>query len=308
MDTLYKMGRIVELTGLSAELLRAWERRFDILDPVRTEGGHRLYTADDLAVLRRVQQLCVGGRSIGEVAALGRAALLGQGAAPAGEAVDRWIASLVDGARRLDAWSIESALDEARSVLDDVGLVREVIVPAARAVGVAWAEGGVSVAGEHLVSEALVRRVSPLFEAAGPAPARPTVVVAALPDEGHMLGTLILAWILRRGGLAVAWLGASVPFVDLEGMVLRHGVRAVLWSVTRPALLAAHRDALLELVRRRTSCRFWIGGPGADPEDHVLVAAGVRLPADPGMPWEHLVERVRADVADDSRAGAPFAG
>ena len=75
---MYKMGTIAELSGFSPELLRAWERRHALLEPERTEGGHRLYTDDDLRVLRRVKSLLDQGRSIGEVAQRGRAALLAE--------------------------------------------------------------------------------------------------------------------------------------------------------------------------------------------------------------------------------------
>lgn len=78
MSGRYKMGTISELTGFKPELLRAWERRYKLLEPVRTEGGHRLYTDDDLLVLRHVRQAVDAGRSIGELAGGGRASLLAE--------------------------------------------------------------------------------------------------------------------------------------------------------------------------------------------------------------------------------------
>ncbi|MSP61789.1 MAG: MerR family transcriptional regulator [Myxococcales bacterium] len=79
----YKMGTVGRLTGLSPALLRAWERRYSFLTPQRGPGRQRLYTDEDLAVLRRVRQLTDEGRSIGEVAALGRRALLAAARPPA---------------------------------------------------------------------------------------------------------------------------------------------------------------------------------------------------------------------------------
>ncbi len=72
----YKMGTIARLSGFSPELLRAWERRYGLLDPSRGSGGQRLYGDDDLRVLERVRALLSEGRSIGEVAQVGRARLL----------------------------------------------------------------------------------------------------------------------------------------------------------------------------------------------------------------------------------------
>lgn len=74
----YKMQTFARLTGLSPTILRAWERRHGLLEPVRRESGHRLYTEDDLKVIRRVLQLIQEGRAIGEIAAAGRSALLAE--------------------------------------------------------------------------------------------------------------------------------------------------------------------------------------------------------------------------------------
>src|SRR5262249_55017864 len=81
---LYKMRTIARLTGFSPELLRAWERRHALLSPERGAGGHPPYTPGHLAVLREVRALVDAGRAIGEIAALGRDALLAAGAAREG--------------------------------------------------------------------------------------------------------------------------------------------------------------------------------------------------------------------------------
>jgi len=86
----YKSRALTQLTGVSAELLRAWERRFGLLDPERTEGGHRLYTEDDLAVLGYIRSQLDAGRAIGGLAAEGRAALLAAARETATGATQRW--------------------------------------------------------------------------------------------------------------------------------------------------------------------------------------------------------------------------
>jgi PAS domain S-box-containing protein len=79
MDNLFKIGTIAERTGFSTHVLRAWERRHGLLEPVRSDSGQRLYTEDDLAVLLRVRALKDEGRRIGEIARMGRSALLDEG-------------------------------------------------------------------------------------------------------------------------------------------------------------------------------------------------------------------------------------
>jgi PAS domain S-box-containing protein len=88
MDNLFKIGTIAERTGFSTHVLRAWERRHGLLEPVRSDSGQRLYTEDDLAVLLRVRALKDEGRRIGEIARMGRRALLDEGSDLVGEGVE----------------------------------------------------------------------------------------------------------------------------------------------------------------------------------------------------------------------------
>jgi PAS domain S-box-containing protein len=73
----YKIGTLARLTGLSPVVIRNWERRYLLLAPHRTQGGHRLYTEADRATLQRVRKLLDAGRSIGEIVTLARGSLAG---------------------------------------------------------------------------------------------------------------------------------------------------------------------------------------------------------------------------------------
>jgi PAS domain S-box-containing protein len=74
-EGIYKISTLARLTGLSPVVIRNWERRYQLLAPQRTEGGHRLYTEADRATLQRVRKLQGAGRSIGEIVALARVPL-----------------------------------------------------------------------------------------------------------------------------------------------------------------------------------------------------------------------------------------
>ncbi|MCO5165558.1 MAG: MerR family transcriptional regulator [Planctomycetes bacterium] len=277
---LHKMGTLARLTGLSPILLRAWERRYDLLRPERTAGGHRLYTEDDLRLLRRVQELLGQGRSIGEVAALGREALLRDASPPvrtrapdvAAGAVG-WREDLVQAAVEIDARAADRALDEAFAALSPDRALVDVVEPALREVGALWAAGRCSVAGEHLVSSAVTGRLLRLLEAASAqANGGPAAVCACFPDELHALGALNVAYWLARRGHRVTWLGAALPFEDLDRACERVGPEAVFLSVSRAALLEAHTPGLVALVRRRREVRFHVGG-AASPEANGALAA-----------------------------------
>lgn len=315
---LYKMGTLARLTGLSPILLRAWERRHDLLAPERTAGGHRLYTEDDLRVLRRVQELLEQGRSIGEVAALGRATLLGAPAAPARTRADGdaggavgWREDLVHAAVRIEQSLAERALDEAFATLSPDRALVDVIEPAQRDIGELWARGQCSVAGEHLVTNAITGRMLRLLEAANAASlGDATVVGACFPDEQHVLGGLAVAYWLARRGRRVTWLGAALPFEDLDRACDRTGAEAAVLSVTRAALLEAHAPRLIELARRRREVRFFVGGAGSTEADGPMTSAGIVLVKTRsfGELQPELFEVARRGRGRPARAGRGRAG
>ena len=126
----YKMRTIARITDFSPALLRAWERRHQILKPLRGPGGHRLYTDEDLQILLRVKELIREGRSIGEIAAGGRESLLNerpQEAQPGKpppipetgpeleRELDAWVGRIVEAALKIDTGEITFLVKSARS-------------------------------------------------------------------------------------------------------------------------------------------------------------------------------------------------
>ncbi len=315
----YKMRTIARLTDFSPAVLRAWERRHNLLEPLRGPGGHRLYTEDDLKVLRRVRELIQQGRSIGEIAGFGRQALLGVNVAePAANAplpplqdppseeirdeLTRWRKAVVDAALEMDSGRINRALDEAFSRVSAETAIFEVIQAGAREIGDLWMAGRCSVASEHLASGIFVHRLRKLVESAEPARSEwAPIVVACFPDEYHQLGALIVAHQLCRHGMRVSFLGAALPFEDLDGACDVMSPGAVLLSVTRDAVYQIHRRALLDTLRKRApKLPFFIGGQGAPANDAAIEKAGARLVAAKGDPHEAL-QQVMTEVQNARR-------
>lgn len=270
----YKIKTISELCGFSPTLLRAWESRHGLLQPVRQPSGHRLYTDDDLAVLRRVGQLLAQGQSIGGIAAIGREALL-DGRPDVAGAVRVAGASLpieflrseaLQGAVALDEARIRRALDHLEILLTKREIVHNVVGMIAKEIGSMWAAGEATVASEHLLSLLLEERVR-AWTSHEIATARPhrRVLCAGLPGEHHQLGMAVVVYELRGVGLDVVNLGSGLPLVDLEMAIETVQPRTVCLSVTRLALFQVHKPDLLELVARQPGIDFVLGGPAVTP-------------------------------------------
>ena len=282
MNGPYKIGTLSRLTGFSPILLRAWERRFTLLVPERGDGGQRLYTDDDLAVLRRVRGLMNDGRSIGEIARAGREALLhhpaaaapGRGTFPSRSAapadgtgrVDAWRLQLVAGALAMDEAAIAATLDDVFVVLSADRAVSEIVEPVAIQIGHLWAAGRCSVASEHLISSHLVRRLGRLLDAAQPSNEEaPQIVAACFPDEHHELGLLVLAWQVARQGVRVAYLGASLPTAELVRACRTRRSRAILLSVTQRPVFTRHQPSIAKRFADGSMGQVYVGGQGVPP-------------------------------------------
>jgi methanogenic corrinoid protein MtbC1 len=239
-------------------------------------------------VLDSVRALLSAGHSIGEIARIGRAALL---ELPLPEPPpqrrgepDRlaaWRRGMIDAAVAIDGAALERNLDEVFALVSAEEAIERVIAPAMEQLGELWRQGRSSVAGEHLASAKVTGRLLKLLQVSdrSKAPSAPLSIVACLPDEQHQLGALVAAYVTSRHGFRVSFLGPSLPLEDLETTWQILTPDVVCLSVSREALLRTHEPRLLELVRRApASLRFILGGRGVVgvnlPE---LTAEGVRI-------------------------------
>lgn len=257
---LYKIKTIASLTGFNPTLLRAWERRYGLLVPTRTETGHRLYTPDDLRVLRRVRTLLDQGRSIGEIVAQGRSRLLSPGGGPATPGPSQQAAptfplleslreEILQAALCLDDLSIQRGLDRAFGSLSSAQVLEHLVVPLAHEIGQLWARQVASVAAEHLLTQCLVRRLQRMIDSENRSGSRTLALCAGFPDEYHDLGLHLLSYHLLQMGMQVLYLGAAVPFEDLAVAVQMRRPQLVMLSVSRASLLEVHKPGLIQFAQ-----------------------------------------------------------
>lgn len=233
-----RIGEVARRTGVAVSTLRAWERRYELLDPTRTEGGHRLYSEQDVARVRRMQQLTDQGWSAAAAAReVGRSGA-GQpaGTAPpgAGPPAEELVARLKSAMDRFDAAEADTVLDDALARLELGTVLDQVVVPALRWVGEGWDTDPRIIAREHLATNALRPRLLRLLRTSVGAGGR-TCVAAAPEHEEHDLGLLSAAAVLADAGWRVHFLGARTPTRPLERAVQELRAEAVLVAALAPA-------------------------------------------------------------------------
>lgn len=281
----YRIHIAAELSGVRVELIRAWERRYGFPRPERTASGYRVYTPQDVALLKQLKQLTEEGVAIREAMKMLprlQRSLAEQGPAPAGEVnatrLEGWRSALMAAAEAHDQLRVGAVLDEVLSALPPLKAFDEVLTPVQREVGDRWHAGRMTVAQEHLVSEVVRARLVSLLHAAPENETAPHAVLACFPEEMHELGLLGLALRLRHAGRRATVLGQRVPPADLAALVA--GLKPDLLCLSAitdsgPQAFEASLQALLQALPRELV--VWVGGPAAAAHADIVIRLGARL-------------------------------
>lgn len=235
----FNLKAVLKETGLAADTLRAWERRYGLPVPQRTAGGHRLYSQRDIETIKWLIRRQAEGLSISRAVDLwneqtasgsdpltdsvqgtftSTATLLTQFTAP-DTTLDslraRWINACTD----FSESTAEQTLNQAFSLFPVEAVCIEILQKGLSEIGELWYENRANVQQEHFASGLAMRRLDALLSAS-PAPTRnQTVIVGCPPDEWHAFTPLLLSLLLRRRGLNVIYLGANVPVSQFSDTV-----------------------------------------------------------------------------------------
>jgi DNA-binding transcriptional MerR regulator len=262
-EQMLRIGELSRRTGVSPEALRAWERRYRLFSPARTEGGFRLYSSGDVARILAMKQLLAAGVAAGEAArrvvATGAISVASK---PPADGFERRIAALRDALLSYDEPRAHAEIDAVLAEFDSETLMRAVFLPLLREIGDLWEASQVSVAQEHFASN-LIRRRLDGFARRWDAGVGPVAVLACPPEEEHDIPLLMFGIALGNRGWRITYLGARTPVEDLLGIV----------STVHPAVvvLASPRvEALEELEAPLRSIasdvRLILGGAGPTAE------------------------------------------
>jgi DNA-binding transcriptional MerR regulator len=291
VELTYPLRTAARLTGLSPEVLRAWERRHAVVVPTRTPGGTRRYSAADLERLRLVKAAVDAGHRIGQVAKLEPGELeriASVTKAPSSGRLDEVLLALDE----LNGAEAQRLLSLQLSALGPVRFASEFACPLVAEIGARWANDRMGIASEHLATGVLRSMLGSALQPTSVSLLGPRIVFATPSGERHELGLLMAALTALGGGANPLYLGAEVPVEDLLEAVDRAGASALaLGIVTLPVpqaerALGALRGGLANEVA------LWVGGAGA---------ANVDLPegVEPLESLDHLEQRVALLVASE---------
>lgn len=290
MTGLYPMRVVARLTGLTADTIRVWERRYGAVDPDRTEGNKRRYRGRHvrrLVLLRRATEL---GHSIGQVAPLEDdelRRLIGETRVDVGSQVSLYAAVVEDYLEAIFDYDVqrgESILSRTAAILPPMTLTLEVIVPLMRRVGEAWCSKQLRISHEHIISGQLRSLLGALMRHVDPVTGAPRVIVATPPDHLHEFGAIIGAFMAASRGYEPIYLGTHMPFEEIADAAEQSGAQLILLSIARDCDLGERQRLIEGMESLAARFEVWLGLP---PE-HEL--AGYRLPAKVLHRYEDLDE------------------
>ena len=247
------IAAVAERTGIGADTLRKWERRYGVLRPRRTQGGQRRYDETDVARVEWLRDRLAEGFRIGEAAALLEAD--SEGASSSAEDLRK---AIVQAVRDPDARRISALVEQAFTLHGVETAVTEIAGPALREVGDRWQDDEEGIAQEHLLSDIVRSRLRRLLDDRRHG-IRGTVVLACGPGERHELGLLALAVLLQADGWLAVYLGADAPLDSAGALAAQMGANVLCLSAsTSEAAEALERQ--LDSIELPEALRVAVGG------------------------------------------------
>lgn len=240
VDAHHSIKAVVRRTGLSAHVIRVWEKRYGAVKPERTGTNRRLYTDEQIERLNLLREVTRAGHSIGAVANLPAPKLKKMASEvetvtePRSARRPDLIEECMVAVSRLDARGLESALNRATTEFGTQGLLQKVIAPLAQKTGELWRDGSITAAHEHFASAVIRVYLGHAARSFAASEGSPVLVVATPSGQLHELGALLAGATAANLGWHVTHLGPSLPAAEIAGAAHQNHARAVALSLVYP--------------------------------------------------------------------------
>lgn len=281
----YPIRAVSKLTGIGIDTLRAWERRYGAIAPVRDDRG-RLYSDSDVTRLRLLHQAVAAGHSVSRIATLSDEDLRGLATVPeptssraslaVGPDLDtsRFSAALL----AFDGVTVDQEFSRLAAVLRPEALVRDVLLPVVREVGEQWNLRRGGIAHEHLISSTMQHLLGSFLRIYSRRDLPHRLLFATPSGDRHELGILAAAMLAASQGLAVSYLGPDLPAAEIVAAAELANAQVLVLGITLSSGGAQGTKEVRAIVRDLPPrIELWVGGPGTSRYRSALGARGLAL-------------------------------
>ena len=264
----YRIKSVANITGLSSHVIRKWEERYHLMKPIRRSNGYRTFSEEDIQLLLFIKTKILAGESIGQIAQEGSNVLreaMQQSPLPLSLIPPPFqddVQGLIQAARQHNAEGIRRKLDHWIKHLTLQEAMIKIIFPLLQLVGDLWHQGGISISGEHHVSQ-LVRQYLLSAISQNAHDDRALSIVACVPGDFHEIAPLTAILYLQKLGWQGTYLGPNVSFEILQTALRRKQPQLMILS----CMLEPTEDIVSSWIQQITQniqpqCMVAVGGAG----------------------------------------------
>lgn len=263
-EKLYTIGTVSRLTGVGSITLRAWERRYELIHPVRKDSGHRLYTRKHIDQINRITSLTGQGMRISQI----QPEMLEPGQDADGAevgAANLWksyLQNMIDAIIEFDEDRLEEIYNEVLSLYPIELVTRILLKPLLIELGLRWETKQGSIAEEHFFAFYLRNKLGARFHHRSRSNEGPRLLLAGLPGEYHEIALLLFALAASEQGFHLVSLGPNMPMEELAHVAGKTQCDAIVLSGAIQPLKKVLSQDLSQLVAAATMTVF-VGGPAS---------------------------------------------
>jgi len=280
----YPIKAVSKITGISQHVLRAWEKRYNLVDPIRTTTNRRLYTENDLEKLKLLKKLTEEGYNIGSIAELEVNELSdllteskpsGNGSSPKDnenfEEAKYYYDQCLNAVYDFDSEKLEQNLNSALVKLGNILLLEKIIVPLVRDVGHNWEVGEIRIYQEHMVSVVIKSFLLSILDSYKRYDSDSNILVTTPQGQIHEIGAILAAINAASAGWNVNYLGTELPTEEIVAAAVKLNAKAVAISIVYKNEDHHLTRDLMKLGKiLPNDIKLFVGGSGADNYNSIL--------------------------------------
>ncbi|NLZ26605.1 MAG: MerR family transcriptional regulator [Chloroflexi bacterium] len=274
-------------TGIKPVTLRAWERRYELLEPTRLKNGYRLYSEQDVQLLLWVKSRLDSGMSISQVVKQFND-IRENGAwpesvqkvepelprlkppMPARDYAEIMLSALI----AHNETRLLAVVDEMRKYFDLITIFEEIVQPSVALLEHAWYQGGIPMATVHVSTQHIKSKLLNLMTSLPVVREGALTLLGSGPGETKELDVLMLAVLMRQAGFFVEYLGQDLPIEDILDYSHISKPKFICLYVGEEATAYLMRDFASQLAKLSTKPRLLYFGRYLDDKPAVQEKLG----------------------------------
>ncbi|GGD81500.1 MerR family transcriptional regulator [Paenibacillus nasutitermitis] len=272
---MYSIKKVSEMLGIPTVTLRAWENRYHIISPNRSEGGHRMFSDNDIKKLRFLKlQMEKHGLKISEAVHLlqqkeSKTSFKTKKDTQSGKTYENLIDELYQPLIDYNTLRANEIIDMAFSLYEFEDVFHQILIPVLQRIGTEWEAGELTVAQEHFTSQLIMHRFFQFFRILPVHPYFPKVLAFCPGGEHHHMGLMLFSLFLKKKGFDVIYLGPDTPFEGLSDVIRMKNISIIAISATDPVNIGMLAPWMEASTKEYPNLKFVLGGQAfgqaADP-------------------------------------------